>query len=84
MTAPRLLVVEDDVSLRDAIRAALVATGYVVQSAWDHDSALDAVATFRPDLVVLDVWLPGGHDGFDIAATIRDRVGTAAVVRHGR
>lgn len=74
-SAPRLLIVEDDTSLRDAMRAALSSAGYAVEVAADAVLADAAMAEFRPDLAILDVRLPGTHDGFAIATQIRAESG---------
>jgi two-component system, OmpR family, response regulator MtrA len=65
-----LLVVEDDPSLREVIRLGLEAEGYRVTVAEDGPSALLAFASHRPDLVLLDVMLPG-LDGFAVCRELR-------------
>jgi two-component system OmpR family response regulator len=65
----KILVVEDDPAIRALVLRAL-ATRYEVSSASDGDMALVEAATFRPDLLLLDVNLPG-IDGFGIAMRIR-------------
>ena len=69
--APRLLVVEDDVTVRDALDAALRAEGYVVHVLPDGNGFDQEVRDFRPDLVVLDVRLPDGPDGFALGRRLR-------------
>jgi two-component system, OmpR family, response regulator len=64
---PRLLVVEDDRVLRDAIAAALRHEGYLVRSTSRSERAMELVSSFRPDLAVLDVRFPSGPDGFELA-----------------
>jgi DNA-binding response OmpR family regulator len=60
-----LLVVEDDPSLRQVITLGLQGEGYRVVTAEDGPSALVAFAERRPDLVLLDIMLPG-LDGFEV------------------
>ena len=55
----RVLVVDDDRAVRDALRRALTLGGYEVQSAEDGEQALEQVVQAVPDAVVLDVGLPG-------------------------
>jgi two-component system, OmpR family, response regulator len=62
----RLLVVEDDPNIVELLGASLRYAGFDVRTARDGREALDAAGTFRPDLVVLDVMLPG-IDGFEVA-----------------
>jgi two-component system, OmpR family, response regulator len=69
--APRILVVEDDLAVRESVVAALRATGYDVHGAADAEEGTAAVAAFRPDLAVLDVRLPAGRSGLELARTIR-------------
>ena len=65
-----LLVVEDDPSLREVIRLGLEGEGYRVVDAEDGPSALIAFASPPPDLVLLDVMLPG-LDGFAVCRELR-------------
>ena len=73
MTAGRMrvLVAEDDPGVASFLRRGLSYEGYDVELAGDGASALDAVWTNPPDLLVLDVMLPG-IDGFGVARRIRD------------
>lgn len=68
---PRILVVEDDRALRDAIAGALRAEGFAVRSTSVAERAPRLIAEFRPDLAVLDVRLPDGPEGFEIARELR-------------
>jgi CheY-like chemotaxis protein len=56
--AKRVLIVEDDVDLRDLFRQALVIAGFDVQEAGDGLAALRLIDTNPPDLVVLDLQMP--------------------------
>jgi len=66
----RILVVDDDRAVRDALRRALTLAGYEVQSAEDGEQALEAVVQAIPDAVVLDVGLPG-IDGLEVCRRLR-------------
>jgi two-component system, OmpR family, response regulator MprA len=66
----RILVVEDDRSVRDALDRALRAQGYAVTTAEDGLAALSAVTREDPDLVVLDLGLPG-MDGLAVCRRLR-------------
>jgi DNA-binding response OmpR family regulator len=59
VTAPRILVVDDDPTVSDVVRRYFVKAGMSVQVAADGHSALDIAARWSPDLVVLDLMLPG-------------------------
>jgi diguanylate cyclase (GGDEF)-like protein len=67
---PLVLVVDDDATSRVTLAELLRADGFRVVEAADGTSALERVAALRPDLVVLDVMMPG-HDGFEVCARIR-------------
>ncbi len=66
----RLLVVEDDPTIRDAVTERLVAEGFSVTQAVDGPSAVAQFAECRPDLVVLDLMLPG-FDGLEVCRRIQ-------------
>jgi two-component system response regulator MtrA len=65
-----LLIVEDDPSLREVIRLGLEAEGFRVAAAQDGPGALMAFASHTPDLVLLDIMLPG-LDGFAVCRELR-------------
>ncbi len=70
-TTARVLVVEDDEPIRNALEVALKAEGYDTRALPDGRS-LDAVAQqFRPDLAILDMRLPIGPDGRGLAKVLR-------------
>ena len=66
----RILVVDDDRAVRDALRRALTLGGYEVQVAETGEQALDQVVQAIPDAVVLDVGLPG-IDGLEVCRRLR-------------
>jgi len=79
MTArPRVLVVEDEAAIREAVVTALTDEGCRVEGRSDGGRLAADLAGFRPDLVVLDLMLPG-RDGLALAADVR-RAGDAGIV----
>jgi CheY-like chemotaxis protein len=70
--ARRILVVDDDESVRKLVHDVLVLEGYDVTSAEDGFAALRAVEATRPDCVVLDVMMPG-MDGHAVLSRLRAR-----------
>ncbi|MEB3062070.1 response regulator transcription factor [[Mycobacterium] zoologicum] len=66
---PRVLVVEDSETIREMVSEALSDAGYLTESRPDGDGLEQALDGFRPDLVVLDVMLPG-RDGFALMEAI--------------
>jgi CheY-like chemotaxis protein len=71
----RILVVDDDVDVRESLAVVCENWGYEVATAADGDEALAFVAAFAPDVVVLDLGLPGELDGPEVARRIRDADG---------
>ncbi len=69
-TSGRVLVVEDDEGIRDMLKYNLVAAGFSVQEASDGAAGLRTARTSRPDLILLDLMLPG-MSGFDFCRALR-------------
>jgi len=69
-TRPRILVVDDDRKITGALRRGLVYEGYSVDVANGGSEALTMVRDVRPNLVILDVMMPG-IDGLDVCRLIR-------------
>jgi DNA-binding response OmpR family regulator len=67
---PRVLVVEDDDAIAQVLQRSLRMEGYDVRIAGDGVAALDEAHAFLPDLMILDLGLPG-LDGVDVAKTLR-------------
>ena len=67
---PSLLLVEDDAAIRTALQLALTRQGHQVAVAASGEEALATYKSVRPDLIVLDVMLPG-VDGFEVCRQIR-------------
>jgi two-component system response regulator MprA len=72
MERGRVLVVEDDVQVRDAVSRALRFEGYDVETANDGNDALLRVDEMQPDVIVLDVLMPG-TDGLGVCRILRER-----------
>ncbi|MFI8348133.1 response regulator transcription factor [Streptomyces sp. NPDC085596] len=70
--AGRVLVVDDDPTVAEVVAGYLSRAGHVVDRAADGPSALARAAGHRPDLVVLDLMLPG-MDGLEVCARLRER-----------
>src|SRR5260370_14054943 len=69
--APSILMVDDDPNVLRSLRAALESHGYNVRSAQNGSSALEACAAERPDVVLLDLALPG-MDGVEVCRRLRN------------
>ncbi len=77
--AAKVLVVEDDAQVRTLVADALAHQGHHVRTAADGDQAMASLAAHRPDLVVLDLGLPG-LGGVEVLRRIRDTGDDVAVV----
>ena len=69
-SASRVLLVDDNVDARDATAASMRSLGYDVAEAGDGDGALDSVKSRVPDIIVMDLGLPG-KSGFQVATEFR-------------
>jgi DNA-binding response OmpR family regulator len=70
MSGNDILVVEDEEAIAEAVRARLASEGYQVRVAHDGPDALRAAGEARPDLVVLDLMLPG-MDGLEVCRELQ-------------
>jgi two-component system alkaline phosphatase synthesis response regulator PhoP len=70
VASAKILLIDDEPSIHTVITAYLKAEGYEFQSAMDGPSGLTAVRTFKPDVIILDVMLPG-MDGIELLANLR-------------
>ncbi len=74
--ASTVLVVDDDKSVRALFTQLLGADGYNVRTASNGHEALEAVPLHRPDVVVLDVQMPGGPDGLEVCRQLKSNPAT--------
>jgi two-component system OmpR family response regulator len=75
----RILIVEDEVDIANAVKGVLVSDGHAIDIVGDGRQALEWTATYAYDLVVLDVILPG-LDGFSVCAALRERGSPATIL----
>jgi two-component system, OmpR family, response regulator len=68
----RVLLIEDEAAIRDAVTTALTDAGYLVRGQADGTLLHDLAEEFRPDLAILDITLPG-PDGLIVARRLRAR-----------
>ena len=78
-----VLVVEDDDSLQDVLSYNLTKNGYRVLQALDGDAALDLARERNPDLIVLDIMLPG-LDGLEVCRIVRREMATPILILTAR
>jgi two-component system response regulator CpxR len=75
MTVPMetILVIDDDRDLCDLLVEYLKPEGFEVETAYDGEKGIEKALTGKYSIVVLDVMLPGRHDGYDVLKQIRAR-----------
>jgi PAS domain S-box-containing protein len=75
----RVLVVDDNVDAAQSLAKLLEMTGHETRLAYDGPSALEAAIDYRPDVVLLDIGLPG-LSGFEVARQIRQQAALSGIV----
>ena len=75
----RVLIIDDDPSLREAIREVLIARKHIVEEAEDGEQALARIADSPPDIVLLDLELPRLH-GLEVLRRVRQNNGPPVIV----
>ncbi|MGH8728386.1 MAG: chemotaxis protein CheB [Burkholderiales bacterium] len=75
----RILVVDDNVDAAESLHTLLSMDGHDVRTAHDGPAALEAAAAFQPEVVVLDIGLPG-MNGYEVARRLRWQPGFAETV----
>ncbi len=83
MTAKKVLVVEDERTIAEAVAARLRAEGFEVEVAGDGPGAVDAARRVQPDVIVLDVMLPG-FDGLEVCRRIQAERGVPVLMLTAR
>jgi two-component system alkaline phosphatase synthesis response regulator PhoP len=79
MTYQTILVVDDEPHIIEVVQDYLEQTGYRVLTARDGQTAMTLTRHERPDLIVLDLMLPGGVDGLDVCRRVRRDSGLADI-----
>lgn len=67
----KILIVEDDQNLRQILVERLGGMGFSVDEAENGQQALNKIKAVQPNLVLLDIMLPGGMNGFDVLEQIK-------------
>jgi DNA-binding response OmpR family regulator len=81
--AEKILVVEDEVSLQETLSYNLKKQGYEVETVGDGPSALEAARRLKPELILLDIMLPG-MDGFEVCRILRNEMSTPVLMLTAR
>lgn len=73
-----ILIIEDDKFLRELMSKKLISEGFKIDEAIDGEEGLKKLQEIKPDLILLDLILPG-LDGFEVLQRIKDDPGTASI-----
>ena len=80
---PTILVVEDETSLRETLAYNLTRQDYTVEAVGDGNAAVEAARRLQPDLIVLDLMLPG-LDGFEVCRIVRQEMNVPILILTAR
>ena len=78
-----ILVVDDEKNIVQLLRLYLANEGYRVEAAYDGQEALDKIRSIQPDLVVLDLMMPG-IDGWEVCRSLRRKSDTPVIILTAR
>lgn len=81
--AEKILVVDDEISLQETLAYNLKKEGYEIVVAGDGMSAIDLARSQKPDVIILDVMLPG-LDGFEVCRILRQEINTPVLMLTAR
>ncbi|AFY02642.1 sigma-54-dependent transcriptional regulator [Bdellovibrio bacteriovorus] len=62
----KILIIDDEAPIRDVLSASLRDEGYQVSLAHDGESGIQAIRDVQPEIVFLDIWMPGKYDGIEV------------------
>jgi DNA-binding response OmpR family regulator len=75
----QILIIEDSDSIRHLIETLVAARGHGVEAVSNGAKGVDAALARPPDVILLDLYLPGGLDGFDVCRKLRAAEATRTV-----
>jgi len=78
MTTAAILIVDDELTHREVLEDVLRPQGYITVSVGNGKQALSAVSDWTPDLILLDITMPG-MDGFEVASVLKANPATAGI-----
>lgn len=74
----KILIIDDEAPIREVLSASLGDEGYSVKTARNADEGLRLMEEFRPNVVLLDIWMPGSMDGIEVLSVARSRFASGA------
>jgi CheY-like chemotaxis protein len=79
MNTSRILIVDDDADITEAMRIVLENKGYNIDAAGDSKDALNHIKAQKPDLIILDVMMTTKSEGFDFARVLKNDAKTREI-----
>lgn len=80
----KILIIDDEQAIREVLLASLRDEGFLVESASDGASGLNLVSKWQPDVVLLDIWMPGEMDGLQVLQKAKEQgIGSHFIVMSG-
>ena len=79
----KLLVIDDEAAICDVLSASLKDEGYEVHTANNGVRGLRAISELKPDVVLLDIWMPGRLDGLDVLKRAKSLTPTQFIIMSG-
>ena len=76
----KILIVDDDENIAELVSLYLKKELFDTEIAYDGEAALKAVEEYKPDLIVLDIMLPG-IDGYEVCREVRKTLNTPIIIR---
>ena len=76
----RILIIEDNIDMAESLRMLLDLSGYPVARAYNGFAGVELAGEFLPDVVLCDIGLPGGMDGYAVAAALRSDPRTQSAI----
>lgn len=86
MQKSKILIIDDELPIREVLAASLKDDGHIVFTAHNAESGLKAIEEFKPEIVFLDIWMPGSIDGIEVlkkAKAIFPEVDFVMISGHG-
>ncbi len=78
-TKPLILIVDDEQDFLDIMTTKLRASGFDTATASNDNDAIKLAASLRPDLILMDIFMPGSPTGTDVALTIKQNQNTKGI-----
>jgi two-component system nitrogen regulation response regulator NtrX len=69
----RILIVDDEAPIRETLSGSLSDEGYTVKTARSGEEGLRVIEEMRPQIVLLDIWMPGSIDGIEVLKQARSK-----------